>query len=317
MPDVLKNVYKEEAPLKSMTAFGRSNAICAGRETTVEIRSVNNRYLDWSIRLPRPLCALEEQVKLALGAAGLHRGKVDVTISLTDARASTSSASSVPVMELDVDCARRYVQAAQTLCECLDVEDDITASRLLTLPGVMVPAKDTSATLTEDEAWALIQPVLAEAADSFLAARTREGLRLGEDLMGKLAGIRAMLSGLATRSEANIHACREKFEERLRALLGTVEVTLDENRLLTECALYADRVAIDEELVRLASHFDTLETLFASSEPVGRKIDFMLQETNREVNTIGSKCADAEMARTVADIKSELEKIREQIQNIE
>jgi uncharacterized protein (TIGR00255 family) len=182
----------------------------------------------------------------------------------------------------------------------------------------MVPVKEDTA--EDDETiWAKLSPVLTEATAAFLAAREREGARLGEDLLAKLAGIREMVATIAARSEENIACHRARFEERLRTILGEVGngVTFDENRIVTECALYADRVAIDEELVRLSSHFDTLESLFGSAEPVGRKIDFMLQETNREINTIGSKCSDADMARTVAEVKSELEKIREQIQNIE
>jgi uncharacterized protein (TIGR00255 family) len=182
----------------------------------------------------------------------------------------------------------------------------------------MVPVKEDTAE-DDDAVWAKLSPVLTEAVASFIAAREREGARLGEDLLTKLAGVREMVAAIAARSEENIAAYRTRFEERLRAALGEAGngVVFDENRVVTECAVYADRVAVDEELVRLASHFDALEKLFTASEPVGRKIDFMLQETNREINTIGSKCSDAGMAQIVADVKSELEKIREQIQNIE
>ena len=171
--------------------------------------------------------------------------------------------------------------------------------------------------MDDDAMWGMIAPVLTQAAEAFMAARVREGQRLCTDLTAKLAGIRQMTDRLAQMSTANVTQYRSKFEERLRSLLDDSGFTPDENRIITECAIYADRVAIDEELVRLASHFDALDALFASTEPVGRRIDFMLQETNREVNTIGSKCSDADMAHLVAEIKSELEKIREQIQNIE
>lgn len=301
--------------MRSMTAFGRAVAVFGDREITVELKSVNNRYLDWSIRLPRAYLSLEDKVKTSLGAKGITRGKVDVTVSVNDAPKASGGAGS-PKLVADVDAARAYVMAAETLSAELGVPNDLTTSRLLTLHGVMV-AQDTEEAFDEEAVWGMISPVLSEAADVFMAARIREGARLGADLSGKLTGIRDMTARLSHMSLDNVTGYRAKFEERLRSLLGDSGFTPDENRIITECAVYADKVAIDEELVRLASHFDALDGLFASEEPVGRRIDFMLQETNREVNTIGSKCSDAAMAHLVADIKSELEKIREQIQNIE
>ena len=300
--------------MRSMTAFGRARVAGEGYELTVELRSVNNRYLDLNIRLPRAWATQEERVKTALSRLGVSRGKVDVNISVTD----TCIQAGGTVLEPDMETARRYLEAAQALESEMGVTNDLTASRLLTLPGVMVPVKEDNEE-DDDAVWAKLSPVLTEATAVFLAAREREGARLGEDVLAKLAGIREMVSTIADRSEENIRAYRVRFEERLRSALGEAGngVTFDENRVVTECAIYADRVAIDEELVRLASHFDALEVLFRSVEPVGRRIDFMLQETNREINTIGSKCSDAAMAQTVADVKSELEKIREQIQNIE
>ena len=300
--------------MRSMTAFGRAQIAGEGYELTVELRSVNNRYLDLNIRLPRAWTAQEERVKTALSRLGVSRGKVDVNISVTDTRTQSGGT----VLEPDLEAARRYLEAALLMRDELNVDYDMTTSRLLTLPGVMVPVKEDTDE-DDDAVWAKISPALTQAVEAFLAAREREGARLGEDLLSKLAGVREMVATIAARSEENIRTYRARFEERLRTVLGEVGsgVTFDENRVLTECAIYADRVAIDEELVRLASHFDALEGLFRSSEPVGRRIDFMLQETNREINTIGSKCSDAAMAQTVADVKSELEKIREQVQNIE
>ena len=300
--------------MRSMTAFGRAQAAKEGYELTVELRSVNNRYLDLNIRLPRAWAAQEERVKTALSKLGVSRGKVDVNISVTDTRTRDGGT----VLEPDMEAARRYLEAARAMETELGVTNDLTASRLLTLPGVMVPVKEDTDE-DDDAVWAKLSPVLTEATAAFLSAREREGARLGEDLLAKLAGIRDMVASIAARSEENIAAYRVRFEERLRAALGEAGngIVFDENRVVTECAVYADRVAVDEELVRLASHLDALEGLFRSAEPVGRKIDFMLQETNREINTIGSKCSDATMAQTVADVKSELEKIREQIQNIE
>ena len=298
--------------MRSMTAFGRATVAGEGYELTVELRSVNNRYLDLNFRLPRAWTAQEERIKAALSAMGVNRGKVDVSVTLTDTRAAAGAA----LLEPDLEAARRYVEAARLLCEELNVDQDLTTSRLLTLPGVMVPVKEDTSE-DDDAVWEKLSPAVTEAVAVFLAAREREGTRLAADVLSKLEGIRTLVAAIAARSAENIAAYRTRFEERLRAALGETGATFDENRVITECAIYADRVAIDEELVRLASHFDALEGLFKSDEAVGRKIDFMLQETNREINTIGSKCSDAAMARTVAEVKSELEKIREQIQNIE
>ena len=300
--------------MRSMTAFGRAQVAGEGYEVTVELRSVNNRYLDLNIRLPRAWTAQEERIKSALSRLGVSRGKVDINVSVTDTRTQSGGT----LLEPDLEAARRYREAAEALEAELGIPNDLTASRMLTLPGVMVPVKEDTAE-DDDAVWAKLSPALTQATETFLAAREREGARLGEDVLAKLAVIRDMVATIAARSEENVRAYRVRFEERLRAALGEAGngVTFDENRVVTECAVYADRVAIDEELVRLASHFDALEELFRSSEPVGRRIDFMLQETNREINTIGSKCSDAAMAQTVADVKSELEKIREQIQNIE
>ena len=298
--------------MRSMTAFGRATVAGEGYELTVELRSVNNRYLDLNFRLPRVWTAMEERIKAALSAMGVSRGKVDFSVTLTDTRAQSGAALTEP----DLDAARSYLNAAALLEAELGVKNDLTATRLLTLPGVMVPVKEDTAE-TDDEVWAKLSPAVTEAVTAFLAAREREGARLAADVLAKLDGIRGLVATIAARSAENVATYRVRFEERLRAALGETGATFDENRVITECAVYADRVAIDEELVRLSSHFDALEGLFKSSEAVGRKIDFMLQETNREINTIGSKCSDAAMAQTVAEVKSELEKIREQIQNIE
>ena len=298
--------------MRSMTAFGRATVAGEGYELTVELRSVNNRYLDLNFRLPRAWMAMEERIKATLSTMGVSRGKVDVSVTLTDTRAQSGAALTEP----DLEAARSYLKAASLLEAELGVKNDLTATRLLTLPGVMVPVKEDTAE-TDDEIWERLSPAVTEAVTAFLAAREREGARLAADVLTKLEGIRGMVASIAARSAENVASYRVRFEERLRAALGETGATFDENRVITECAVYADRVAIDEELVRLASHFDALEGLFKSSEAVGRKIDFMLQETNREINTIGSKCSDATMAQTVAEVKSELEKIREQIQNIE
>ena len=299
--------------MRSMTAFGRATGVAGNREITVELRSVNNRFLDLNVRLPRAWAAQEEGIKASIGKMGVSRGKVDVSVTYADVRASEPGAI---VLEPDLDCARRYVESAALLARELGVENDLTVTRLMSMTGVMIPVHEDTEE-TDDELRAILEPILTEACTAFLAAREREGKRLGDDVLAKLAGIREMVAAIAARSEDNVSSYRTRFEERLRSILSDHSLALDEQRILTECAIYADRVAIDEELVRLASHMDALEVLFRSDEPVGRRIDFMLQETNREINTIGSKCSDAAIARIVADVKSEFEKIREQIQNIE
>ena len=298
--------------MRSMTAFGRATVVGEGYELTVELRSVNNRYLDLNFRIPRAWTAQEERIKATLSAMGVSRGKVDISVSLTDTRAQSGAS----LLRPDLDVARNYLESASLLEAELGVKNDLTATRLLTLPGVMVPVKEDTEE-DDDAVWAKLSPAVTEAVTAFLAAREREGARLASDVLDKLSGIRELVATIAARSAENVATYRVRFEERLRAALGETGAAFDENRVITECAIYTDRVAIDEELVRLASHFDALEGLFTSSEAVGRKIDFMLQETNREINTIGSKCSDAAMARSVAEVKSELEKIREQIQNIE
>lgn len=308
---------KEESLLKSMTAFGRASATVQDIEVTVEIRSVNNRYVDWNIRTPRLYSGLEEKIKACVLAAGVARGKIDLTLSYT--RASTGEEGSGIVYEADLVCAESYLRAAKMLAESLGIENDLTASRLMRMPGVMSPLQEGKdiASEEDEQKWAQLEPVVREAAEQFVGARAAEGQRIYADISQKLSGIKKLVEKVAQRSEDNIRSYREKFEERLKSAISDSGFAPDPARVLTECAIYADKAAIDEELVRLGSHFVAFEGLLESSEPVGRRIDFLLQEINREVNTIGSKCVDAMIAQTVVEVKSELEKIREQIQNIE
>lgn len=302
--------------MKSMTAFGRASATVDGMEFTVEMRSVNNRYVDWNIRSPKIYSGLEDRIKSTILAAGVSRGKIDLTLSC--AHVSDSEFDGI-LCQADITCAKSYLDAAKILSDTLGIKNDLTASNLLRLPGVMIPVSDDEGTVGEDDdmRWARIAPIITEAAKQFVQARKREGERITEDMTQKLSGIRKLTAEISVRSEKNISSYHEKFKERLKAVISDSGVAIEPSRVLTECAIYADKAAIDEELVRLASHFDALDSLLASTEPVGRRIDFLLQEINREVNTIGSKCVDAEIAHIVVQIKNELEKIREQIQNIE
>ena len=295
--------------MNSMTAFGRKKETTAGgKSVTVEIRSVNNRYFDCTVRLPRAYSYLEEKIKPYLQKKGVTRGKVDVSVTVE------SDAGAQGNIRLDEDYTAQYLQALYTLRDTFGLRDDISVMNVAKNASVFV----TSAPEEDAEAvWQEIVGVMDGALALFLAARQNEGRRLTEDIREKLAVIRRRVDAIEEMSEADTRGYRDKLEERLRTILHDHNITVDENRLLTECAVFADKIAIDEELVRLRSHFGTFEEIAASDEPAGRRLDFLLQEINRETNTIGSKCQNADIARLVVDIKTDLEKIREQIQNLE
>lgn len=292
----------------SMTAFGRCRRNTDGRDITVEIRSVNNRYLDCSVRLPRSFSALEERIKPYLQSRGISRGKVEVYIGVDVTESNDST------IMLDTGYAASYIAALRQLRDTFRLTDDIsvmTVAQNRDLFRAEKPEDDIEAD------WQRVLPVLEEATNIFLNARRAEGTRLEADITGKVQNIKANAARIGELSQKDISGYRDKIEERIREILADNRVTVDENRLLTECAIAADRLAIDEELVRLGSHFETFAEIVASPEPSGRRLDFLLQEINREVNTIGSKCQNAAIARIVVECKGELEKIREQIQNIE
>ena len=294
--------------IRSMTAFARATHADDQHTLTVEMRSVNNRYLDISPRLPRLYAGLEERIRPYLQSRGISRGKVDVTVTVE------SKQSADPTAAINDEAVRAYLQTLYHLRDTYGLTDDISVMRVASNPAVF--AKEATE-VDPEELWAELSPVLCEAADAFVAAREREGARLRDDLLGKLANLRALVTDVDELSAKDVSGYRQKLEERLRTILADNRITADENRILTECALHADKIAVDEELVRLNSHFSLFEELMNASEPVGRKLDFLIQEMNREVNTIGSKCADADIAHRIVDAKNELEKIREQIQNLE
>lgn len=294
--------------MKSMTAFGRARSTVGGKDITVEIRSVNNRFFDCSVKLPRAFSFLEEKVKPYLQAGGISRGKVDVFVSI-----DVVDSPDVRIT-LDEGYAASYLSALRTLGEKFDLRDDLsimTVAQNRDLFLVQKPEEDV------ERDWADVSGVLSEALARFLAARESEGGRIETDLRGKLSAIAERVDRIEALSREDTVTYREKLEARLREMLSDNRIVFDENRILTECAVFADRIAIDEELVRLRSHFVGFEEILASTEPVGRRLDFLVQELNRETNTIGSKAQNAEIARLVVDIKCEIEKIREQIQNIE
>jgi len=294
--------------LKSMTAFGRASAIIEGREITVEIRSVNNRYFDCSVKMPRSLGFTEDKIKPYLSGKGISRGKVDVYISVE------REGNEPQGLDIDEEYAAAYVSALRELQKKFKLKNDISVMRVAADRNVFTLKKPE---VDGERDWNDISSVLSDAADAFIAARAAEGARIESDLREKLEGISKLVDEIESLSEKDIDNARARIEERLRKFLADMKISADESRVLTECAVYADRIAIDEELVRLRSHFKAFDTILEANEPAGRKLDFLMQEMNREINTIGSKCQNAPAAQTVVAVKCELEKIREQIQNIE
>ena len=291
--------------LLSMTGYGSAKGSVEGQEITVELKSVNNRYLDCSVRLPRNFLFAEDTVKQAV-SAGVSRGKVDVFVS---AQASQDSGTVVSVNE---ELARGYRDAVARIAETLGLESGLNAFSLARFPDVLTVERRE---LDKDKAAAALSEITAKAVEEFNAMREREGERLRRDMLGKLETIEELVSVVEERSPQTVKEYRERLEARLRDILA--DRSLDEQRVITEAAIFADRTAVDEETVRLRSHSAQFRTMLEEGSPIGRKMDFLVQEFNRESNTIGSKCSDASLAKVVVDLKSEIEKIREQLQNVE
>lgn len=291
--------------LLSMTGYGSAKGSVEGQEITVELKSVNNRYLDCSVRLPRNFLFAEDTVKQAV-SAGVSRGKVDVFVS---AQASQDSGTVVSVNE---ELARGYRDAVARIAETLGLESGLNAFSLARFPDVLTVERRE---LDKDKAAAALSEITAKAVEEFNAMREREGERLRRDMLGKLETIEGLVSVVEERSPQTVKEYRERLEARLRDILA--DRSLDEQRVITEAAIFADRTAVDEETVRLRSHIAQFRTMLEEGSPIGRKMDFLVQEFNRESNTIGYKCSDASLAKVVVDLKSEIEKIREQLQNVE
>ena len=291
--------------LLSMTGYGSAKGSVEGQEITVELKSVNNRYLDCSVRLPRNFLFAEDTVKQAV-SVGVSRGKVDVFVS---AQASQDSGTVVSVNE---ELARGYRDAVAHIAETLGLESGLNAFSLARFPDVLTVERRE---LDKDKAAAALSDITAKAVEEFNAMREREGERLRRDMLGKLETIEGLVSVVEERSPQTVKEYRERLEARLRDILA--DRSLDEQRVITEAAIFADRTAVDEETVRLRSHIAQFRTMLEEGSPIGRKMDFLVQEFNRESNTIGSKCSDASLAKVVVELKSEIEKIREQLQNVE
>ena len=291
--------------IKSMTGYGAAKGYSGKIEISVELKCVNNRYFDCTVKVPRIFTALEEPLK-ALISKQISRGKVDVFITIDSSKSDD--------MEIKVNhgLAQAYVQALRSMAEEFGLSCNISAMDMTRFPDVLQAEK---AQADIDTLCADISVILEEALAALNDMRAREGSKLKEDITTRLIGIENLTEIVEEISPRSVAEYRRKLEARLEEVFELVNV--DEQRLMTEAAIFADRVAVSEETVRLRSHIIQLREMLESSEPVGRKMDFLVQELNREANTIGSKGNDSEMARVIIGMKAEIEKIREQAQNIE
>ena len=291
--------------VKSMTGYGRAREMRNGRDITVEVRSVNNRYLDCTVKMPRAYIFAEDRMKARVQQA-ISRGKVDVFVTID------SSAADAAVVAVNEPLARGYYDALTRLKTMFDLSGDITPEVLAKFPDVLAVTK------AEEDVEAIaadICAVLDDALAAYNAMRAVEGEKLAADVAGRITTIEAVVGKVEERSPQTVAAYRQRLEAKMQEVLQST--TIDESRILTEAAIFADKIAVDEETVRLRSHIAQLQAMLVSGEPVGRKLDFLIQEVNRECNTIGSKCNDLTIAQDVVNMKAEVEKIREQVQNME
>lgn len=291
--------------VRSMTGFGRAKAIINELDITVEIKSVNHRYFEFSARIPRAYQFLEEKLK-SLCSQSISRGKVEISVFVED------NASSGTQVVIDRTYTDAYMQALKELSKEYHLKNDVKVSSLVGNPEIFKLRRNFR---PDEEITEAVLTVANEAIQNFISMRETEGERLKADVLSRAEFILSKVALVEERSPETVKAYRERLEQRVRELLEDAKV--DEQRLITETAIFADKVAVDEETVRLRSHIKQLDTLLQSEGAVGKKLDFIVQEMNRETNTIGSKAQDVEIAHIVVDIKSEIEKIREQIQNME
>lgn len=291
--------------VRSMTGFGRAKQQIDGLDITVEIKSVNHRYFEFSSRLPRAYAFLEEKLKSFL-AQSVSRGKVEVSVLIED---NTENAT---VVEINREYADAYIKALSSLAKEYKIKNDVKISALASNSELFKVRRQV---IEDDVITNAVLTVAKQALDNFISMRTLEGERLVNDVKSRTAFILEKVEFVEKRSPETVENYKNRMEQKIKELLS--DNTVDQQRILIEVAIFADKVAVDEETVRLRSHIKQFEDLLLSDEPVGRKLDFIVQEMNRETNTIGSKAQDIEIAHTVVDIKSEIEKIREQIQNME
>lgn len=291
--------------LKSMTGFGRAVENRNGLNVTVEIKAVNHRYFEFACRMPRAYQFAEEALK-ALCQKSISRGKVELSVQVED------NSEGAAVVEINRPYAAAYISALKQLAKEYHIKDDIKVSALADNTEIF---KVRRAQLDEEAAVEAITAATQGAIDSFIEMRAVEGERLCADVAARAGTILEKVEQIEKRSPETVKAYRERLELRMRELLG--DAKLDEQRIITETAIFADKIAVDEETVRLRSHIKQLNSMLNEDKPMGKRLDFIVQEMNREANTVGSKCQDVEIAHIVVDIKAEIEKIREQIQNIE
>ena len=293
---------------RSMTAFARARQTVNGKDITAEIKSVNNRYLDCNVKISRLYSFLEDKIKQYLQSKGISRGKIEVYINV-----DLLEQEGIEI-GLDTAYAKSYIDALYKLRDTFDLKDDITVTRIAANKDIFNVKKP------EDDIegdWNDIKSVLDVALDAFIERRTTEGENLLKNIREKIENIKGYVAMISDNSDKDTKEYADKLKDKILKFLGDNSIHIDDQRILTGVAIFADKVAIDEELVRLDSHFGAFEEIAQSNEPAGRKLDFLVQEMNRETNTIGSKASNADTAHLVVNIKNELEKIREQIQNIE
>lgn len=292
--------------ISSMTGYGRGKCLLNGMDVTVEIKSVNHRYFEFSARTPRNYLFLEEKLK-SFFAQSISRGKVECFVQITCLDGENVDACA------NIPLAKSYLEALKSISSELNVSADVSANALARFNDVIEIRK---AETDEENVWSVVKVAAQEALDGIMLMRRTEGEKLKNDVLSRLDFISEKVSMIEARSPETVKEYSEKLLTRMREALSDV-IHIDEQRILVEAAIYADKVAVAEETVRLSSHMSQLKTFLVSDEAIGRKMDFLVQEMNREANTIGSKAQDVEIARAVLDIKAEIEKIREQIQNIE
>lgn len=291
--------------IKSMTGFGRGHEVLNGRDITVEIRAVNHRYYEFSCRIPRSMSFIEEKLKTLLNGK-ISRGKVEVSVLVSNTDAPDEKVS------INREVVRDYITALRSVKEELSLNDDLSLSHVMRIPDAFTVIKEET---DEELLWGDIKTVAEQALERFISMREAEGERMKADLLARLDTIEGWVGIVEQRSPIIVEEYRKRLFDRMTEVLNGANV--DESRILLEAGIFSEKTAVDEETVRLRSHIAQFRTMLCGEEPIGRKLDFLVQEMNRETNTIGSKVQDIEVTRLVVDQKSEIEKIREQIQNIE
>lgn len=291
--------------IKSMTGYGRQETVVEGKKISVEIKSVNHRFSDYNIKVPRYYAFLEDKVRSEVSAR-MARGKVDVFVNIESYEQADKD------IILNEDLAQSYIEALKSLRDKFDLKDDISVMQVARYTEIFQAERREE---DEESLWKNVDGVLLEALEAFCAMRAREGERIEQDLRDRVAFMQQLAQKIDERSPQTVEEYKSRLYDKIQEVLDGQDI--EESRVLTEVAIFADKVAVNEEVVRLASHFEEFYGILDSGEPAGRKLDFLIQEINREINTIGSKANDIDIARMVVELKAELEKLREQVQNIE